>query len=132
MKSSNIIAAFIVAAFTLLILSCANETTKFKTDFTSALDSADMIEFTKGESSHRFVFPEDLRTIKKILRPVDLSESQIGTTEFPIQITLYKNSEMVGEVSVSEETGLVYSLNNKTRQAGRNDQLNAFIKGIQF
>jgi hypothetical protein len=132
MKSSNIIAAFIVAAFTLLILSCANETTKFKTDFTSALDSADMIEFTKGKSSHRFVFPEDLRTIKKILRPVDLSESQVGAAEFPIQITLYKNSEMVGEVSVSEETGLVYSLNNKTRQAGRNDQLNAFIKGIQF
>jgi hypothetical protein len=132
MKSTNITQSLLSFVVVILMLSCSSKKAEFATSLTLTLDSVDMIEFKKGDSSNRFVNPEHIKTIKKLLQPGELAESQSGVAECPIQIILYKNSEIVGEIGVRKETGLIYSVNNQAMQAAPKEELNSFIEEIQF
>jgi hypothetical protein len=132
MKSTNITQSLLSFVIVILVLSCTSKKAEFATSLTLALDSVDMIEFKKGDSSNRFVNPEHIKTIKKLLQPGELAESQSGVAECPIQIILYKNSEVVGEIGVQKENGLIYSINNQTMLGTKKEELNSFIGEIQF
>lgn len=134
MKSTGITKHIMAFAFAILILSCSDEKSKFITDFSATLDSADMIEFTKGDSTHRFVDPENLEILKKILKPVSVSETQSNISEFPVHVILYTNSEIVAQIGIKNgnNSSNIYAIGDHKMESAKNGGLDAFLADIQY
>ena len=89
-----------------LFVSC-DKANNFKTDYVNRIDSADKIEFVMfkaGQKTSKIIADkEGLDFLRDIIKPGNLIQRKLtdDTTNFPIDIILYKSNKVVGQLGIA-------------------------------